>query len=448
MSKITRRRFLAVGAAASAPLILPSRVLGRAGNPGPNDQIAVGCIGLGPMGNRHRGAVTDYAEDARVVALCDVDTERLAAAATHYDEGEVGTYTDYRNILDRNDIDAVTIGTPDHWHGVQTVHACLAGKDVYVEKPASKTIAEGKAMVAAARENNCVIQVGSQGRSFAPFYPICNYIRNGELGEITRVDFWHGRNPTGGDAEDQEPPDHLDWDMWLGPARWVPYNPDRCHFTFRWFLEYGGGNVRDRGAHVLSNLQWFLDIDDRGPARVTATGTPPAAGNYNVPRDMEVTWEYEDPELVVTWGQPGQTPDDSDFAYGGVFHGTEGNLTVEGGCGAAGPDYRGTPDEHVREYEPPPDGERAFRTPHHQDHAGRHSGMILHILNWLDCVKSREEPIMPIGAGHRVASACILANVAYQLGRPLEWDPVEEWVVGDEEANRWLHEPGRGPWHV
>ncbi len=453
MSTVTRRQFLAATAAATAPLILPSRVLGRADTPGPNDQITIGCIGVGGMGNRHRGAITDYLDDARVIALCDVDAERLQAGASHYDAGEVSTYADYRRLLDRDDIDAVTIGTPDHWHGVQTVHACQAGKDVYLEKPACKTIAEGKAMVAAARRYNRVIQVGSQGRAFGPYYPICNYIRNGELGQVTRVDLWHARNPTGGTAEDQEPPDHLDWDMWLGPARWVPYNPDRCHFNFRWFLEYGGGNVRDRGAHLLSNLQWFLDIDDRGPTRVTATGAPPARGNYNTPAEMEVTWEYTDPELVITWGQPGDAPDELDDTvpgyqrYGGQYHGTKRSLIVDGGCGYAGPDQRGTPDDEVRLYEPPADAKYNLSPPQHElGHA--HWGIVLHLLNWLDCIKSREKPLMPIEAGHRVASACILANVAYQLGRPLEWDPVEERVVGDEEANRWLHEPGRGPWHV
>lgn len=454
MSMLSRRQFLAAGAAAaSAPLILPSRVLGREGNPSPNDQILIGCIGIGGMGNRHRGALTDYLDDARVIALCDVDTERLQAGASHYDEDEISTYTDYRRILDRDDIDAVTIGAPDHWHGVQTVHACQAGKDVYVEKPACKTIAEGKAMVDAARRHNRVIQVGSQGRSFAPYYPICNYIRNGELGEITRVDLWHSPNPTGGNAEDQEPPDHLDWDMWLGPAPWVPYNPDRCHFNFRWFLEYGGGYVRDRGAHLLSNLQWFLDIDDRGPARITATGVPPTAGNYNTPAEMEVTWEYTDPELVVTWGQPGELPDGLDTSlqgfqrYGGHYHGTEGSLIVDGGCGYAGPDQRGTPNDEVRQYEPPADAEYHL-TPPEIEHGRAHWGIVSHFQNWLDCIKSREEPIMPIGAGCRVASACILANTAYQLGRPLEWDPVEEHVIGDEEADRLLHEPGRGPWRV
>ena len=422
MTTISRRHFLAASAAATAPLILPARVWGA------NDQIALGCIGTGGMGRHVMGAM-DHSGEVRVVAVCDVDAHHRQEAADML-EYEVDQYGDYRRLLERDDVDAVLISTPDHWHAVQTVHACQAGKDVYVEKPACNTVSEGHAMKEAIRRYDRIVQVGSQGRSMDAFYPICNYIRNGELGEVTRVDCWHYENRSGGDAPDQDPPDHLDWDMWLGPARWVPYNPDRCHFTFRWFMEYGGGNVRDRGAHVLSLVQWFLDFDDRGPTRVTATGTPPLEGNFNCPTEMDVTWEFEDPELTITWRQPGDPPEHVDHGFGAVYHGSEGSLTVTGGDGGGG-----SADGDVAQYEPPADGERVFQSPgHHQ--------------NWFDCIRSREQPIMHIEAGHRVAVLCILANLAYQLGRPLEWDPENERVVGDEEANRLLHEPGRGPWHV
>ncbi len=439
MNKLSRRSFLAAGAAMTAPLIVPSRVLGRGGNPGPNDQITIGCIGLGGMGNSHRSWLTNEAEDARVVALCDVDAERLQAGAEWYDEGEVDTYTDYRRILDRDDIDAVVFGTPDHWHAVQTVHACQAGKDVYVEKPASNTVAEGQAMVAATRRHNRIVQVGSQGRNLNYFPSICEFIRNGELGAIQEVDCWHYPNPEGGDGVDQAPPDHLDWDMWLGPARWRPYNPDYCHGTFRWFLEFGGGNIRDRGAHVLNVLSWFLELDDTGPTKVTATGRAPRHGNYNNPITMVATWEFPHRDLVVHWRQPGFDPEspEQERGYGGIYHGTKGSLAVDGGDIGG----RAWPLREAEDYEAPPGGKTVQRT--------ELSGASGNRRNWLDCIKSREEPIMPIEAGHRIASMCNLANAAYQLGRPLEWDPENERVVGDEEANRFvLHEPGRGPWHV
>ncbi len=435
MSTMSRRQFLAASAtAAAAPLIVPSRVLGQ---PGPNDQISIGCIGLGGMGNSHRSWFTEAADDARVVALCDVDTERLAAAADWYEDGEVDTYTDFRHILDRDDIDAVVFGTPDHWHAVQTVMACQAGKDVYVEKPTSNSIAESQAMIRATREHNRIVQVGSQGRALNNFPSICEFIRSGQLGRITEVDCWHYANPEGGDAPEQTPPDHLDWDMWLGPARWRPYHANYAHGTFRWFLDFGGGNIRDRGAHVLNVLCWFLDLDNTGPTKITAKGRPPSHGNYDNPVTMDVTWEFAHRDLVVHWRQPGIDPNapGQERPYGGVYHGTNGSLVVDGGDIGG----RAWPLREAEEFEAP-EGERMLRVEGHGASGNRR--------NWLDCIRSREEPIMPIEAGHRIASMCILGNLAYRLGRTLEFDPETERVLNDEEANRHLHEPGRGPWHV
>ena len=421
MAKLTRRQFFATSAAAAAPLILPQGVLGQGGNPGANDRITLGFIGVGGMG---RGLMQHMMTLQPVAALCDVDRQHLEGAASWVDT-PVDLYGDYRRILDRSDIDAVVIATPDHWHAVQTVHALEAGKDVYVEKPLCNTVAEGKAVIDAVKRYGRILQVGSQGRSMPIFHKICTYIRNGELGAVDRVDCYHYENRTGESPPNEEPPDHLDWDMWLGPARWVPYNPARCPFTFRWFMEYGGGNVRDRGAHVLSLVMWFLDRDGDLPVRVTATGTPPETGLYNCPTAMEVAWEFENPDLTVTWTQPGERE-----GFGAVYHGERDSLLVTGGDGGGG-----TTSEEVEAYEPPADGVEVFESPgHHQ--------------NWFDCIKTREQPIMDVEAGHNVATICNLANWAYLLGRPLEFDPETQQVVGDEQANRLLNMPGRGPWHV
>ncbi|MFP4173925.1 MAG: Gfo/Idh/MocA family protein [Candidatus Hydrogenedentota bacterium] len=441
MSTLSRRHFLAAGAAASAPLILPSRVLGQGGNPGPNDQIAIGCIGLGGMGNSHRGWMTDVAEDARVVALCDCDTQRLDAAASHYEEDEVDLYTDYRDLLDRDDIDAVVVATPDHNHAVPMVYACQAGKHVYVEKPAAKTIAAGHAMIAAAREFGRTVQVGSQGRLLERFPSICEFIRNGELGTVQEVDCWHYENREGGDAQDQEPPDHLDWDKWLGPAHWRPYNPDyvQQYGDRRYFLDFGGGMIFDRGTHQLNVMSWFLDLDDTGPTKVTATGRPPRYGNFDCPITMSVTWEFAHRDLVVHWRQPGFDPESpgQERPYGAIYHGTKGSLAVDGGDIGG----RAWPLREAEEYEAPAGGFQAPRTELHSQPGLRR--------NWLDCIKSGEEPMMPIEAGHRIATMCTLGNIAYILGRPIEWDPENERAVNDDEANRLLlHEPGRGPWHI
>ncbi len=435
MEKLSRRSFLKAGAAAVAPLVLPSGVLARPGQPGANDKIVLGFIGVGGWGT---GLMRQMKEVHPAAAICDVDTDHLASAATWFDE-DVDQYGDYRRVLDRADIDAVVIATPDQWHAIQAVHAMEAGKDVYVEKPLSRTIAEGQAVVETAERCGAVLQMGTQGRSQPDptgrsdvrFHQACNFIRNGGLGQVTRVECWHPGNPIGPDTPDEPPPSHLDWDMWLGPARWAPYNSARCPGSFRFFMEYGGGVLRDFGAHVLSNALWFLDRDGDGPVRVSATGKRPPSGLYDAPLELDVTWEFEDPDLTITWRQHGDFPSDH---WGGaaLYHGTDRSLLVAGSADEAG---AGVADEEVREYEPPPGGVNVFRSPgHHQ--------------NWFDCIKSRETPVMPAASAHRVTSLCILGNAAWQLGRPLEFDPVAQRAVGDEQANMLLTRPGRGPWHV
>ncbi|MBI5092181.1 MAG: Gfo/Idh/MocA family oxidoreductase [Candidatus Hydrogenedentes bacterium] len=419
---LSRRAFLAQSAAAAAaPLILPTGVLAAHGRPGANDRVVTGHIGIGGMGSGHLGALKDQAG-----ALCDVDQNHLKRAREIVGRA-VDTYTDYRRILDRQDIDAVVIASPDHWHAVQMVHACEAGKDVYVEKPACNTIAEGQAMMRAANRFGRVVQVGSQGRSTPAAHAACTYIRNGQLGQVQRVDCWHYENPVGGLKPDCDPPPELDWDMWLGPARWVPYNPDRVHFNFRWFLDFGGGNIRDRGAHVFSVVLWCLNLDHAGPVRVSATGEPPHEGIWDCPTKMDVTYEFKNPDITLTWSQPGTKPVDS--AFGAVYTGTKDKLIVLGGDGGC------KTEDKAMNYAPPADGQRVFKSPGHRE-------------NWFECIKTRQKPLMNIEAAYRVAALCVLGNVSYRLGRPLEWDPVKEIVAGDEQANRMLNNPGRGPWRV
>jgi len=420
----TRRTFLkrtaaTVGATVCAPYIITSDALARPGRPGANERIITGHIGLGGMGRHH------LRRDA--AALCDVDAKHLAAAAERV-PGNPALYKDYRYILDRKDIDAVIIATPDHWHGLMTVHACQAGKDVYVEKPACKTIEEGRAMVEAARRYGRVVQVGSQGRSTPAAHAACQYIRNGNLGQVRKVTCWHYPNPVDtSNTPDCAPPAHLDWDMWLGPARWVPYNPLRCHFNFRWFLDFGGGQIRDRGAHVMSVVMWCMNQDHTGPVSVEATGEPPHRGLYDCPVTMEVKYEFKNPDWTLIWSQPGKP--EMGAGFGAKYWGEKDTLVVTGGDGGCGTERK------ALEYKVPPGGEHVFRSPGHKK-------------NWFDCIKTREQPIMPIEAGHRVATLCILGNIAYVLRRKLQWDPVRERFIGDEEANRMLSRPCRGPWHL
>ncbi|MCP4640261.1 MAG: Gfo/Idh/MocA family oxidoreductase [bacterium] len=420
---LSRRSFLGASAAVAAPMILPSGVLAAHGRPGANDRIVTGHIGVGGMGRHHLGRMREH-----IGAICDVDKNHLANAVDMVKLNNVPTFTDYRRVLERKDIDAVFIAAPDHWHGVMMVQACEAGKDVYCEKPASTTIEEGQAMIQAARRYGRVVQIGSQGRSQDATYKTCRYIRNGEIGKIRRVECWHEENWKGGDpSKFQDPPAELDWDMWLGPARWRPYNPDYCHFNFRWMLDFGGGFIRDRGAHVMSCLFWFLELDDTGPSRITATGTPRKESVWDTPIGMEVTWEFKHRDLTVVWRQPGEKAADATFGH--VYHGDKGTLVFRGGDGGCATEQK------VNDYEPPAGGVEVYKSPgHHED--------------FLKCVKTREKPIMDIEAGHRVATVCNMANIAYRLGRPLDWDPVAERFIGDEEANRMISRPGRGPWHL
>lgn len=420
-SRMKRRGFLALCGAVAAPMILPSGVFGAKGRPGASERIVLGLIGVGERGRTHLEALR-----GRVAAVCDVDGDHLAGAVKMLD-GKPRAYRDYRDLLEQEDIDAVVIATPDHWHGLQTVHACEAGKDVYVEKPAARTVREGQAMVQAARRFARVVQVGSQDRSTVAVQAACAYIRNGRLGRVERVRCWDRENPVGGDpSKNGPPPASLDWDSWVGPARWVPYNPDRCHVNFRWLMDFGGGYIRDHGAHVFNVVSWCLGLDGTGPVEVKATGAAPGEGLWDCPTTLNVTYRFKNPELTIHWAQPGERALDAEF--GAEFHGAEGALVV-----AKGGDACDT-EEKAMTYAPPKEGPKPF-------------GVRGHYENWFDCIKTRERPVMDVEAGHRVASLCILGNLAYTLGRTLEWDPAAECVVGDEQANRLLAAPVRGPWH-
>lgn len=432
---MNRRRFLKTAStAAIAPMILPSGVLAAKGNPGANDKLVIGQIGTGGQGRSHSKFLSGR-KDVQVAAVCDV-YDKHRQQGIDFTDGQAQGYNDYRKLLERKDLDAVVIAAPDHWHGLMAVDAANAGLDVYVEKPASKTIEEGRAMLDAARRNKIVMQVGSQGRSTPAAYDSCNYIRNGQIGDVNKVVCWHYDNPVGGDAsKNGAAPADLDWNMWLGPARWVPYNPDRVHFNFRWMLDFGGGQIRDRGAHVLSVMSWCLDLDDKSPVRVHATGVAPETGLWDCPTNLRVEYTFENPDLTVIWEQPGITPtkhtlgDNFHNQFGATYYGSKGELIIGGGDGGC---YA---EEAAKNYTPPSNGFQAQKVRgHHQ--------------NWFDCIKSREKPIMDIEAGHQVAAMCILANLSYRIGRPIEWDGKKERIKNDDDANRLLGSPGRGEFHL
>lgn len=437
--RLARRDFLktsAVALGASAlglPTLIPRRAFGA------NARLTLGHVGIGGMGSYHLGYMLDRRNnpgDVNVAAVCDVDENRLATALKRVGAG--GTpYRDYRYVIERKDLDAVVFATPDHWHGVQMVHAAQCGKHVYVEKPACGTVEEGRAMIAAAQSNKVSVQVGSQGRSQHDAYKAHLYLANGMIGTVRKVTCWHYASPA--DAHpvpDSDPPPELDWDLWLGPLPWRPYNRRYCPGTFRWLMESGGGQIRDRGAHVMSVALHLMNADDRGPVSVAATGTVPTTGLWDTAIDMEVVYEFKNPDWTLIWAQPGEPvpypdPDrkNRQKGYGAVYHGDKDQLVVWGGDGGT------WTEERAAKFEKPPGGVEVPQSPrfdHHQD--------------WFDGIRTGRKTIMNIEAGVCVAFLCVLGNLSLILGRKLHWDPVKREILGDEEARRLMSRPQRYPY--
>jgi len=440
--QLSRRTFLtAAGAAVGVPVLIPSGVLAAKDKPGANDRLTVAFIGVGGMGGHHLRDMKRFERSGEVAiaAVCDADEMRLLKAAKTAGAG-VMPYRDYRYILERDDIDAVVIATPDHWHAVQTVHACESGKHVYVEKPACCTIEEGQAMIAAAKNNKRSVQVGSQGRSQHEAYLAHRYLANGAIGKVDTVTCFHYPSPADTDpVPDSDPPHALDWDLWLGPLRWRPYNARYCHGVFRWLMESGGGQIRDRGAHVMSCAMYWMNADGTAPVSVETTGTSPTKGLWDSCVNMNVTYTFKDPDWTLTWNQPGEpVPAEergereakiSRPGYGAVYHGDKGTFVHWGGDGGTWAERK------CREWEPPAGAVEVYESPGHKE-------------DWFNGIKTGAKTIMNIEAAVGVADLCNLGNLSYILGRKLEWDGANKRVIGDEAANRMLGRPQRHPYHL
>lgn len=456
-SRVPRRTFLktAGAAAAAVPQFVPSGVLAAPGRTGANDRINVGHIGMGGRARslwKELGRLRDAGEAASV-AICDIDERSLAKTAAdkaNITEG-VKIYRDYRYILERKDIDAVVIGTPDHWHAVHFVHAAESGKHIYCEKPACCTIEESKAMVAAAEKAGVASQIGSQGRSQPEAYLMHRYLANNVVGKVDHVECFHYPSPTDKSVTpDSDPPAELDWDFWLGPLPWRPYNARYCPGSFRWMIQSGGGQIRDRGAHVMSCAMWWMGADGTGPVTIEATGTPPNRGAYDSAVLMDIKYTFKNPDWVLSWTQftneevaerfPVEERTDEDFAqegvkrisrpgYGAVYHGDAGTCMHWGGDGGTWAERK------VRNWQPPAGAVDVYKSPGHFEDL------------WAG-IKTGKKTIMNIAAGAGVANLCVLGNIAYLLGRKLHWDQAKQEIVGDEQARRLMTRPQRHPYHL
>ncbi len=406
----------------AAPSLFLNRTRAQTGAP-PSEAIRVGIIAVGGQGRSNMMAPTMV---KHVVAVCDVDTSHVAQAQKQLKEKtgiEAKGSGDYRALLENKDIDAVLIATPDHWHTLPAIHACQAGKDVYVEKPLTLTIHEGWAMVKAARYYNRIVQTGSQQRSWRDekFRRACEYVRSGRIGDIKAVRVglpgvnWT-KEPL---VPDSAPPAELDYDMWLGPAPERPYNKHRVHYYFRFFWDYSGGQMTNWGAHHLDITQWALNMDESGPVAVSARAEYDPQKRYEVPGWFEITYTYANGVTVIC----GQS-----HRIGTTFEGQDGIIYVD----------RGKLESSVKGAIEEPLGQDEVQLTVSRDHH----------QNWFDSIKSRKPPICDVAIGHRSATVCHLGNIAVQTGKPLKWDPAKEQIVGDPVQVKQYGYEYRKPWEL
>ncbi len=421
-SRISRRRFLQQSAAAAAPIVVPASVFGRQGQAAPSNRIGLGFIGVGTMNYGHVKRALGTA-DTQVLAVCDVDKDRREfnkrAADMHYSK-QAGTTTkgcdavnDYREILDRKDIDAVVVATPDHWHAIIAIAAMKAGKDVYCEKPLTLTIHEAKSMIDAARKLGRVLQTGSQQRSDWEFQVAINLVRKGAIGRLKQIVVDVGGPSKPCDLPEEEMQPGLDWDRWLGPAPMRPYNavlsPRGMHTHFpawRNYKEYSGGMMTDWGAHHFDIAQGMLGMDESGPVEIIPPEDPK--------KGRGVKYVYANGVEVV--------------------HGSSGGVRAIGEDGEFLVNRGKLEGKPVAKYL---DDKGKLRMPAVPDEF-LPAKPVSHFRNFLDCMKSRGKPICDVEVGARSVTVCHLGNLAYWNGQKLKWDP-KAWTFTEGTGDpKWL----------
>ncbi|AKJ63500.1 Gfo/Idh/MocA family protein [Kiritimatiella glycovorans] len=430
-----RRSFLRAGAAGTiAPFLWTGRVKGAVPA---NDRITAAAIGTGRMGRGNLGSLLGY-DEVEVVAVCDVDADRCRDArlqvekryASRKASGEYRgcrEYRDFRDVLARPDIDAVLIVTPDHWHGLNAIEAARAGKDIYLQKPLTYTVHEGRVLSDTVRRYGRVLQVGSQQRSDPRFRFACELVRNGRIGKIRRVEVGCPLDPHTAPVAPTPAPPELDYDLWLGPAPYKPYNELRVHpaegYSRPGWLrvrDYTVGNMTGWGSHHIDITQWALGMEHSGPRTISAWAAY-EDGPWDVHQEYNV-------KLVYPNGVPVFFGDHRRYRQGVTFYGETGRVFVSRGALEAEPasllqETLGAGEIHL------------YRSANHMG-------------NFVDCIRSRRAPVAPVEVGHRSNTTCVISDIAARLGRPLQWDAEAEQFVNDETANRMLWRPMRNPWHV
>lgn len=434
---LTRRRFLRNTLAASAgaagfPYIIPSSALGLDGHVAPSNRVVMASIGVGGQGSYDTRALMNVPE-CQMVAVCDVDTGHRENAKKFVEEFYAGktdrayngcaTYNDFREVLARDDIDAIMCATPDFWHGVVCVAACKAGKDIYCEKPLANSIPESRAVYDAVHRYRRVLQTGSHERSRDNARYAAELVRNGRIGKVhtIRVNMPIDNHGPIGPQPEMPIPEGFDYNFWLGPAPSAPYTEKRCHFYFRYILDYSGGEMTDRGAHIMDLAQLGNGTDHTTPISIEGTGEFPNDGLFNTAMAYKFHFEYANG--VNLYGE-------SVAPRGVKFEGEDGWIFIH----VHGGDLEASDPALLKEVIGPD-----------ELHLGRSRG---HHDDFIQCVLTRGEPKAPVYVGHHTATMCHMANIALKRGKKLLWDPDKEQFTNDEEANRMLVPCLRGPWHV
>ena len=429
---ISRRHFLATaGAAIAAPMIVPSSVFGQNA---PSNRIVMGIVGWGMMGPGNTSAFMQQA-DCQVVAACDLDKRYLDQAAgainKHYGNSDCAPYRDFREMMARKDIDAVMLAVPDHWHALTSIEACKQKKDIYGEKPLARTVAEQQAIVKAVQQNKRIWQTGSWQRSTGNFQKAVDIVRNGLIGKITsvevglpagHVDF----KKTGDKMQVSKPPPELDYDLWIGPSKMMPYIEGRVHMNWRWNYNTGGGQLLDWMGHHGDIAHWGLDFDETGPSEVEGTGEFPAQDAvWNTCTKYRVTLQYpKNVTMTVAGGY-------NDIKMGTKWIGTDGWVWVDRGrfdaSNAEWKKWQSLPEELRKE--------KIYKSDNHY-------------RNFLDCVKSRKPTITPAETAHRSLVPGHLGLISMLVKRKIKWDPKKEVITDDKEASKLLTREYRDPWKL
>jgi len=427
---INRRQFLksatvAAASAAGFPYFVPSAALGQAGRVAPSERIVMACIGVGSQGTGNmRGFLGK--KEVQIVAVCDVDKGHRDQAKKRVDDrygnSDCKACLDFRDVVERKDIDALSLALPDHWHSIPVVMGARAGKDIFAEKPLARTIHEGRIMADTVHRYRRIWQTGSWQRSVAHFHRACELVRNGRIGKVHTVEVGL---PTGGgtDVKPVQPvPEGLDWDFWLGPAPWVPYR-GVVHWNWRWMMDYSGGQLTDWAGHHVDIAHWGLGLDRTGPVEIEGKGIYPKDGIYDAPTEYKFTCKYAN-GLTMIVANDRQQPK----GMGAAWYGEKGWVHVNRGGLHAQP-------ESILQEVIGPNEIRLYESRDHQQ-------------NFLDCVKSRKETITPIEIAHRSISVGLLGEIAMLTEQRLRWDPEKEVFLNSDEANRMLSRPMRSPWYL